>query len=135
VISRIPVTQFAAYNLYADRLPPRHAPIYRGLLTEVRDRAPAGAPDTVTELVAAPARRWEQRSGSVNLFAFGSFRSEARTIIDLSDFLVPIYLEYGVLPIIRPITNPRWNRLVDSDAPEFLRIRNSGLVTFERGRR
>jgi hypothetical protein len=134
VTSRLPMTDLVAYDLYADRLPPRQAPIYRSLLNQVMNRASAGAPDIVTELVAAPTRRWEQRSGSINLFAFGSFRSEARTIIDLSDFLVPIYLEYEVLPIIRPVTTPHWNRLVDSDAPEFLRIRKSGLLTFERGR-
>jgi hypothetical protein len=135
VATRIPVTQFVAYDLYADRLPPRHAATYRDLFSQVMHRAPAGAPDTVTELVAAPTRRWEQRSGSVDLFAFGSFRSEARTIIDLSEFLVPLYLEYEVLPIIRPVSTPHWNRLVDSDAPEFLRIRRNGLLTFERGRR
>ena len=132
--SRIPVTEFVAYDLYADRLPPQRAPIYSSILSQVMERAQVGAPRTVTELVAAPTRRWEQRSGSIDLFAFGSFRSTARTIIDLSGFLAPIYLEYEVLPIIRPVTTPLWNRLVDSDAPEFLRICTSGLLTFERGR-
>ncbi len=125
-----PIT--VAFDLYADRLPTHPNHVYLDFLRTVQHHAIDSAPSTVSCLVAAPARRWDQRSSWIEMFALGSFRSAGRVTWQLAQFLAPFYLDAGVLPIVSPIAKSSLDRLGDTRAR--LRVSKIGMLAFSRER-
>ena len=124
--------QYIRFNVYADRLPERLHPEYASFIDSLQILESQEVPAVVTNLVVLPRRDWRERSEFLNLYAFGSFRSQVRTIMRLYPLLIEAYLQSGILPIVQPIPRHTWAGMVSSEAPTVRRLARKGLLAFAR---
>ena len=88
---------------------------------------------TVKGIVAIPTRpSWRAEQQQVLLYTFGTFSSMYHTIELLATSLAKPYLEFGVLPVIRPILNREGQREVDAVRQLGRRFSRFGMLLVEK---
>jgi len=123
-----PPSEFARFRYFDQIAPPRIPDQIIGLSQEVAFRVENEPPPTIREIILHATQTNIKRTGSIDFYIFGTFQSHFRAIDHFADYLIPLYLQSGILPLIKPLTIPEWLLHYQNKGPVLQRITKSGWL-------
>jgi len=123
-----PPSKFARFRFFKEPLP-RHLPDgFIGLSQELAMQIEKEPPPTINEVILHVTQTMIKRNASFDVYVYGSFRSRFRAIDEFADYLVPLYMRSGILPLVKPLTKSEWALHYQKKGPALLRISRSGWL-------
>lgn len=123
-----PPSEFVQYDINKKDKLPHISDYIIGQSNEIASYINQKPPNNVNEVILHAIPFMIDRYGSVEFFVYGSFRSHFRMIDSFADYLIPFYLQTGILPIVRPLTRYDWQSNYMNKGPAYLRISKSGIL-------
>ncbi len=127
---RFDFREIVAYDLYRIGMRPDFHRQYSESVPRLRDTMTIARPRSISDVILIPPRSWRMSSSFLNVFVFGSFRSDYRALVKVADILAQFYLTVDYLPIIEPITNKQYAILSSSQRPIIRDFHERGLLAY-----
>ena len=122
-----PPSEFARYRFFERPLP--HLPEHLiGLSRELAMQIEEEPPPTINEVILHATPTMIKRNASLDVYIYGSFRSRFKAIDNFADYLVPLYINSSILPMVKPLTRSDWTLHFQNKGPAHLRISRSGWL-------
>ena len=125
-----PLSEIVPYSLYRERTPPEAAGVYRSFANIIADVATSLSPPPLSDLVLLPTTRWQRRSDSLELYAFGQFPDWAAAVLVVAEIAAPAYQDLAILPMVHPIHLSDWRELGDPKSRTYRRIASLGWLAY-----
>ncbi len=126
-----PLIESARFGLPEQRFPDWDE-VHAAFVFHVHDSVTTRPPRWLRAIVALPQTHWHSTGDFLDLYAFGTHRSDLAVILRLAEIGAPAYLATGLLPLIRPIRISEWHERGDRRSRTYRRIKEQGLLAYWR---
>ncbi len=132
-----PISEFAGYNITRQSFPEKIRQIPKSRVSYIHELFISSIPEikTIEEVVLFPlGRGWDYKSADngVQVFVYGSFRSEYKIIMNLAEITAEFYAETLYSQTIIPIKRCIWRDYLYRDKKFVGALHRKGITSFSR---